>query len=120
MLLKNNKIKAKSLLRLKFLSYSYISHTNTFTKEIKFPVEAHFWLDELFYYIDQGFPTWGTRPNRGTREVCRGDASLFGLVPLYSKTLCVLIWFTLGGTQLLYYKIILRGTVKEKDWEPLT
>ncbi len=25
--------------------------------------------------LDQGFPTWGTRPPGGTREACRGDAS---------------------------------------------
>ena len=55
--------------------------------------------------LEQGFPTWGTRPPRGTREADRGDASLSGLSPLWSKTLCVWIWFTLGGTQLLYFKI---------------
>jgi hypothetical protein len=42
----------------------------------------------------------------------RGDASFPGLNPLWSKTLCVLIWFTLGGVKLLYFKIY--GDSEEK------
>jgi hypothetical protein len=53
--------------------------------------------------VDQGFPTWETRPPRGTREAGSGDASLLSQLGLGLKTLCFLIWFTLEGTHLLYF-----------------
>ncbi len=50
--------------------------------------------------LDQGFPTWGTRPPGGTWEV--SNQWSFGY------------FCTSGGTQL-----VLGGTQKQKGWEPL-
>ncbi len=33
-------------------------------------------LNFCLMYVGQGFPTWGTRPPRGTQEVVKGDASV--------------------------------------------
>jgi hypothetical protein len=36
----------------------------------KFPVEAHFWLDELFYYIDNSKTVYVKNEEKATLTIC--------------------------------------------------
>ena len=59
----------------------------------------------LPYKFKAGVPNLRDSLPRGTIEAGTGDAILSGLSTLWSKTVCALNWFTLGGTQILYFNI---------------
>ncbi len=74
---------------------------------------------QIVNYVEQGFPTWGTRPPWGNltgEQGPRGHASFSS----FSKTVCVSTCYTVGGTRPLYFNIwedIVGKKLGTKKWQ---